>query len=198
MEQTVSGPSDDDGTTPLTAEEQQALIPPHITLRTELNEVEQQGVLAAIVWAFERRRPALLTEDFICSLHQRMFGDVWRWAGEYRTRARNVGGPHWEIRPDIRNLIDDARVWVDRRSYPPDELAIRFHHRLVAIHPFPNGNGRLSRLMADLLIVEEGGPRFSWGGTSLAEPGDTRKRYIAALKAADAHDMAPLIAFARS
>src|SRR5207249_6937183 len=131
-------------------------------------------------------------------LHARMFRDVWRWAGTYRTTARNIGGDAWRIGTDMAQLMDDVRYWVENKTYPPDEIAIRFHHRLVAIHPFPNGNGRHSRLMADLLIERLGSNSFSWGGRSLADAGELRRRYVAALRAADNHDIEPLLAFARS
>jgi Fic-DOC domain mobile mystery protein B len=186
-----------DGATPLTAEEHAALLPGHITLRRELNEVEQAGVLAADAWVFRRLPRNVLVEPFIQRLHRRMFGDVWRWAGSYRTTERNIGIDPAQIRPMMRLLIDDARYWVEHTTYPRDELAVRVHHRLVAIHPFPNGNGRISRLMADLLVVQLGGDRFTWGQTTLLK-GEARSRYIAALRAADEHDLTPLIAFARS
>ena len=97
---------------------------------------------------------------------------MWRWAGVFRTTERNIGVEPWRIRPELRQLLDDARFWVDQASYAPDELAVRFHHRLVAIHLFPNGNGRHARMMADLLITRLGGRAFPWGRASLATAGD--------------------------
>ena len=131
-------------------------------------------------------------------LHRRMFGDVWRWAGKFRTSEHNLGIPFYEIPVALRQLLDDVKTWIEYKSYPPDEIAARLHHRLVQIHPFPNGNGRHSRLMADLLVMSLGGERFSWGSANLQAIGDLRGRYIAALKAADNHDIGPLLAFARS
>lgn len=188
---------EDDGNTPLTAEEREALIPSYITLRHELNEVEQIGITEAEQWAFSRSRD-VLSEDFLKTLHRRMFGQVWRWAGQIRLSARNIGIDHRLISTELRLLLDDVRFWIDHQTYPPDEITIRLHHRLVSIHPFPNGNGRHARLAADLLIVRLGRPRFTWGRASLVEAGETRKRYIDALRAADDHDVAPLLAFARS
>lgn len=185
------------GGTPLTAEERDGLVPGHVTLRSELNELEQAGVLAADVWVFRRPPRNPLDDRFITRLHRRMFGEVWRWAGTYRTTERNIGIDPSQIRPAIRQLVDDARYWAEHLTYPRDEIAVRFHHRLVAIHPFPNGNGRISRLMADLIVVNLGGERFTWGQATLLT-GESRTRYIAALQAADGHDLAPLIAFARS
>lgn len=187
----------DDGATPLTAEERDGLIPGHVTQRHELNELEQAGVLAADVRIFQRIPRDVINERFIEGLHANMFGDVWRWAGTYRTTERNIGIDPVAIRPALRQLMDDARYWVADKTYSADEIAVRFHHRLVSIHPFPNGNGRISRLMADIIVVNLGGSRFSWGRTTLIS-GESRARYIAALQAADTHDLDPLIAFARS
>ncbi len=193
----VGGDAEDDAATPLTPEERADLIPAYITLKHELNEAEQSGISDADRWAFGRKRN-VLSESFLVGLHRRMFKDIWRWAGRYRQSARNIGVEHWRIGVELNQLLDDVRFWVDRQSYPPDEIAVRFHHRLVLIHPFPNGNGRHARVAADLLIVSLGGARFSWGRTSLINAGETRRAYVAALRQADAHDIAPLLAFARS
>ncbi|HEY4404834.1 MAG TPA: mobile mystery protein B [Xanthobacteraceae bacterium] len=187
----------DDAATPLTPEERDGLIPTHVTLRSELNELEQQNILEADRWAFGRKRN-VVDDVFLRGLHRRMFGRVWRWAGEYRTSERNLGIERHRIGPELRQIIDDARYWLERRSYPPDELAVRFHHRLVAVHPFPNGNGRWSRLAADLLIVQQGADRFTWGRADVQAGSHARRAYIEALHAADNHDLAPLIDFARS
>jgi Fic-DOC domain mobile mystery protein B len=186
-----------DDATPLAPEERRELIPAHIAYRRELNEAEQENIARGQDWALGRRRD-VLTEKFIRDLHRRMLGDVWRWAGKFRTSERNLGVPSYQIPVDLRQLLGDARAWIDYKSYPPDELAVRFHHRLVSIHPFPNGNGRHARLMADLLVMKLGGERFSWGRANLQDAGEVRGRYIAALRAADNHDIGPLLAFARS
>lgn len=189
--------SADDNATPLTPEERKGLIPSHVALHSELNEIEQQNILEADQWAFQRKRP-VLDEKFLRGLHRRMFGQVWRWAGKYRSSERNLGIESYRIEPEMRQLIDDVRYWMEHESFARDEIAVRFHHRLVSIHPFPNGNGRWSRLVADLLIVRLGAERFSWGKENLQRAGDVRKIYIEALHAADDHDLAPLLAFARS
>src|SRR6185312_10983181 len=173
------------------------LIPSHVTLRRELNELEQQNILEADQWAFGRKRK-VLDEAFLRGLHRRMFKRVWKWAGVYRTTDRNLGIAPYRIQSEMRQFLDDARYWVENDSFPADELAVRVHHRLVFIHPFPNGNGRWSRLAADLLAVRSGGHRFTWGGANLQAVGNTRRAYIDALHAADAHDIAPLVLFARS
>lgn len=187
----------DDAATPLTPDEKKGLIPSYITLRRELNEAEQLGITAAEEWAFSRKRD-VLDEAFLRRLHKRMFKDVWRWAGEFRSTPRNIGVEAWNISSMLRNLIEDARYWVSHGVYPPDEIAVRFHHRLVLIHLFPNGNGRHARLAADLLLVKLGQERFTWGRVGLVNAGETRKEYVAALRAADAHDLKPLLAFVRS
>lgn len=187
----------DHAATPLTAEERESLIPTYVTLRRELNEIEQIGIADADHWAFARTRH-VLEEPFLKNLHKRMFGGVWRWAGNYRTTPRNIGIEAHRIMPDLHQLLDDVRYWIEHAIYPPDEIAVRFHHRLVFIHPFPNGNGRHARLAADLLATQLGRPRFTWGSANLEEPQATRAAYVAALRKADRHDIAPLLAFARS
>lgn len=187
----------DEATTPLGPADRNQLIPTHITTKGELNELEQKNIGEANGWAFERKRD-VLDEAFLRGLHRRMFNQVWRWAGNYRTTEVDLGVKPHLIQPNLLQVIDDTRGWIEYKSYEPDELAVRFHHRAVQVHPFPNGNGRWSRLAADLLITAQGGDRFSWGGGNLQAKGSSRNTYIAALKTADNHDLGPLIAFARS
>ncbi len=188
---------DDDANTPLTPEECEGLIPSYITLRHELNEAEQINIGNALRWAATRNRD-VLDRNVLHELHRRMFGDVWRWAGEYRSSARNIGVEAYRIGMDVQQAIDDARFWVERATFAPDEISVRYSHRLVAIHPFPNGNGRFSRFVGDLLAQQLGRPPFTWGSASLVSAGETRARYVKALRAADMHDVAPLLRFARS
>lgn len=188
---------DDEANTPLEAEEREQLIPSYITLRRELNEAEQINIADAAKWLASRKRD-VLDEKFLRILHTRMFGQVWKWAGDYRKTPRNIGVEAWRIPMDVAQAIDDAKFWVANGTYSPDEIAVRFSHRLVAIHPFPNGNGRFSRMVGDLLAVQLGQPRFSWGSANLVDPNETRQAYVTALRAADAHDFDALIAFARS
>ena len=183
--------------TPLTAEEREGLIPSHVTLHRELNELEQQNILEADTWVFARRHNPL-RRAFLRSLHHRMFGNVWRWAGVYRSSNKNIGVDREQIQIRLDEALDNVRYWIEHKTFPPDEIAVRFHHELVFIHPFPNGNGRWSRLMADILAIRLGQPRFSWGSSSLRAADKTRQAYIEALKAADNHDFTALIAFARS
>jgi Fic-DOC domain mobile mystery protein B len=189
-------PQDDAGT-PLSEAEWEGLIPSYITLRSELNEAEQSNILEAEGWAFARNRN-VPDEKFLNNLHKKMYGKVWRWAGQYRQSGKNVGVDAYRIPTELRQLLDDCRYWIENNTYAPDENAARFHHKLVLIHPYPNGNGRHGRLATDLLLKSMGRERFSWGSTNLVDEGETRKRYIAALQAADQHDFDPLFEFVRS
>ena len=194
----MSGPFDaNDDATPLEPAEREGLIPTHVTLRHELNELEQQNILEAEIWAFGRKRDAA-NEGFLRGLHKRMFGNVWKWAGEYRNTERNLGVTVYKIQPDLIQLLDNVRYWITHKTFSSDEIAIRFHHGLVLIHPFPNGNGRWARTAADILIVNLGGERFSWGRTNLQTQSGVRIRYVDALKAADKHIFELLVTFARS
>jgi Fic-DOC domain mobile mystery protein B len=187
--------------TPLQPNEREGLLQTWITHRRDLNEAEQENIVEGAAWARGRRRVSLeriLSEDFIRTLHKRMFGDVWEWAGTFLTTERNIGVGAYHIAVELAGLLSDIRYWIEHETFQPDEIAIRFHHRLVAIHPFPNGNGRHARLAADLLIERLGGERFSWGGGSLGDVGVLRARYVATLRAADNHDIAPLMEFART
>jgi Fic-DOC domain mobile mystery protein B len=186
-----------DHATPLTPEERTVLIPAHIAYRAELNAAEQENITRGQDWALGRKRD-LLSEKFLKDLHERMLGDVWRWAGKFRTTERNLGIPYYQIPMAVRQLLEDAKAWLEYKTYPPDEIAVRFHHRLVQIHPFPSGNGRHARLMADLLVMSLGGERFTWGRANLQQASDVRRQYIEALRAADNHDDGPLLRFARS
>lgn len=187
----------DDASTPLTEEEREDLIPSYIALRPELNEAEQANILEAEEWAFARKRD-VLEERFLTGLHKRMFGRVWRWAGKFRKTERNIGIDAYRITVELRQLLDDCRYWIEHGTYEPDEIAARFHHRLVLIHPFPNGNGRHARIATDLLLVSMTRPRFTWGRVNLVDPGETRQRYVDALRAADHYDIGPLLEFVRS
>jgi Fic-DOC domain mobile mystery protein B len=194
-----------DNGTPLSEEERRGLLLPVLT-RAELNREEAANISQAMSWLFfsrRRLRPESVThEAWLKRLHGRMYNQVWAWAGQYRTSERNLGVPYWQVRMDMHNLEADARAWLADTSttrYGNDECAIRFGYQLVLIHPFPNGNGRWSRLASDALIVALGGSRFTWGRASLTEAGQLRRSYITALQTADTTaDLGPLMAFARS
>jgi len=185
------------GATLLDADELASMVPGHITTQGELNEWEQANIVQGNLWA-RKQRKEILNDAFVRQLHKQMFGETWRWAGEFRKSNKNIGIDWPKISVELRKLLDDVHYQIEHASCPPDEIAVRFHHRLVVIHPFPNGNGRHARLMADLLVERLGQPRFTWGSRSLVDTGETRQSYIAALQAADARDYAALLAFARS
>jgi Fic-DOC domain mobile mystery protein B len=191
------------GPTPLDPDEAEGLLQPHVSTRGELDELEEANIQMGLGWALRqtisgRRRADVLSEDFLYELHRRMFGEVWGWAGEVRRTNKNIGVDKHVIREEIRKLVEDARVWREKQVYGRDELAVRFHHRLVAIHPFANGNGRHARMMADLIAMQAGRPAFSWGGQRLTSTSALRSAYISALRKADEGDIRELVAFARS
>lgn len=186
------------GATPLDPDEAAGLIPGHIANHGQLNEWEMTNILEGERWAFGRKHADLLDAAFVCRLHKRMFGDTWRWAGKFRTTEKNIGIDPLRIQPALRDLCEDVRTQLQHKSYPFDEIAARFSHRLVSIHPFANGNGRLSRTMADLLLVQNGGKRFTWSVDQLVSDSEVRQRYLAALRAADAKNYGLLLAFVRA
>jgi len=187
------------GATPLDPDEAAGLIPSHITTHGQLNEWELVNIVEGERWAFSRKQKNLLSIEFVHRLHKRMFGDTWRWAGTFRSTEKNIGIDPARIQPVLLDLFKDVVTQLEHKSYSLDEIAARFSHRLVSIHPFANGNGRLSRTMADLLLVQQSAERFSWGALkNIVTEGDTRQAYLDALRAADARDYAPLLAFVRS
>lgn len=186
------------GATPLTVDELQGLKVPGITTHGELNEVEAVNIEQGLRWLDRRPRSFdLLNDDTAKEIHRRLFGDVWNWAGDYRLTEKNIGVPVWHISTEVRYSLDDAKTWLEKDVYEPAEAAARFHHRLVSIHPFPNGNGRWSRIMADELLRKIDKDLFlDWSnGGSLQTENEHRRRYIDALRSADGHEFDPLIEF---
>lgn len=186
-----------EGGTDLTEEEKEGLIPSYISTRGDLNQAEQQNIVKGQLWAFTKKRNPL-DMDFLEGLHKKMYGDVWEWAGSFRKTSRNIGIDAYRIPSELKQLVGDAQYWLDNKTYKPDELAARFHHRLVFIHPYPNGNGRHSRLATDILLHFMDQKRFTWGAGDITKKGEVRTRYIKALQAADNHDIEPLLEFVRS
>lgn len=183
------------GATPIDPDEASGLIPAHVTLQRELNEYEEANILEATEWLFARRRGDPLGEQFIHRVHRRMFDRTWKWAGKARRSDKNIGAQWFDIPVRLNQMLGDVRAQIAGKAYSPVEIAARYHHRLVSIHVFPNGNGRHARLMADLLMMDLTGRPFEWGRGSLVATGELRARYIAALQAADAGDCRPLLAF---
>jgi len=188
-----------EGATPIDPDEAKGLILTHITMQGELNRWEQDNILEAKAWLDRAKPTDILNEKFIKTLHQRMFGNVWKWAGQYRQSDKNIGGSWYQVPMSLKNLCDDTVVCIQLGEDPPDLIAARFHHRLVSIHPFPNGNGRHAREMTDLLlknILKH--PEFTWGSGNLSDTGSVRKQYIESLHTADRGNYDPLLTFLRT
>jgi Fic-DOC domain mobile mystery protein B len=187
-----------DGQTPLDEDEKEGLLIQSIATRGELDEFEQQNIEDTIQWSLTRRFKSeqILSKSFIQELHKRMYRNVWRWAGEYRKTNKNIGVDKLEIPIALRSLIDDASYWLENNIYDPEEFAIRFKHRLVSIHCFPNGNGRHSRMIADIIvenIFQQ--PVFSWGSRNLSDEKESREKYLLTLRKADKGDFSLLLKF---
>lgn len=193
----------DEGETPLDEDEKDGLLLRAVSTRAELDEVEQRNIEEAVRWTIQRRRKfsvhEVLTEDFVKHIHFRMLGQVWRWAGTFRNSNKNIGVDKRHIGTHLRMLLDDCRYWIKNEVFGPDEIAVRFKHRIVSIHCFANGNGRHSRLIADVIIEKIlNKDVFSWGGRALVRKNDFRTIYLQALRKADAGNLHPLLHFARS
>jgi len=190
-----------DGQTPIDEEEKEGLLIETISTKAELDEFEQLNIEEALQWAFGKKfKPKqVFTEKFICNLHKRMYGNIWAWAGTFRKTDKNIGVDKYQIPMKLKVFCDDALYWSENSTYPPEEIAIRFKHRLVSIHCFPNGNGRHSRLMADIIIEKlfDKEP-FSWGAGNLSKANEARTTYLKAVKQADLGEYQKLLAFALS
>ena len=192
----IAGVQYPEGVTPLDPNEMGGLKHRHITTQAELDQLEQANIESGLLWLGRQRAP-VLTEDFVVTLHKRLFGDVWDWAGTFRKTGKNLGIDAVQIPIELRTLMVDARFRADNKTYSPPEAAIRLHHRLTRIHPFPNGNGRHARIMADTVLdrVYKARPIDWAGGYDLQKMNERRNVYIAALKAADNDDIDPLKKF---
>lgn len=188
------------GQTPIDEAEKDGLKIKSISTMGELDAFEQQNIEDAIEWLSGRQfRPNQVLEiDFILNVHKRMFRNVWSWAGKLRQTNKNIGVPYHELRIHLRALVDDCTYWIENDTYPPEEIAVRFKHKLVSIHLFPNGNGRHSRLMGDILLKSlDTSQSLSWGNKTLRR-GEDRVGYLKALRLADAGDLTSLIAFSKA
>jgi len=188
-----------DGATPIDPDGAADLKLIHITNQSELNRWEQENISEALSWLQQTKPKDILNEEFVRKLHEKMLGNVWKWAGKYRKSDKNIGCSWQNIRIELKKLFDDTRFWIEANKESFDMIAVRFHHRLVSIHPFPNGNGRHARLITDLLVENVlGSLPFSWGDKNLTDNTDMRREYIKALHKADALDYNPLLKFVRS
>ena len=196
----LPGPSDlPDGATPLDPDEAEGLLADHISTRGELNAWEQLNIVKGAEWIRNKATiQDILTQDTVRELHRRMFSETWTWAGRFRGSLKNIGVAPEAISEGLHDLLADITYWIEHRTYSVDEIGCRFHHRLVAIHPFPNGNGRHARIITDALLRALGGVPFSWGSGSIDNPGMVRERYISSLRDADGQDYSALIRFVRS
>jgi len=188
------------GQTPLSDEEKEGLFIKSVTTRGELDELEQLNIEKAVEWTIKNKfsKERILSEEFVRLVHRKMFGEVWEWAGKFRRSQKNIGVDWIRIGVELRKLIDDTKYWIENNTYSPDETAVRFKHRLVSIHCFPNGNGRHSRLMADIIIDSVFGMSvFTWNNSQLVKPDQARKEYIDSIRKADKGSMGPLLEFAR-
>ena len=186
-----------EGATPLDPNKLEGLRHKHITTQGELNELEQANIQAGLLWLLRKRKPDVLTDAFTLELHKRLFGEVWRWGGQFRRTEKNIGIDPLHITVQLRACMDDARYWLEHQTFKPLEAAARLHHKLTVIHPFPNGNGRHARIMADAMLEKVYRvPRIDWAGTAnLQVTSERRTQYITALKAADNEDYGPLLVF---
>jgi Fic-DOC domain mobile mystery protein B len=187
--------------TPLDEEEKEGLLITTISTREELDEFEQYNIEKAIQWIYSRKlkKEQLLSEKFIKELHKKMYSDVWRRSGKFRTSEKNLGIASYKIATELKILMDDCLFWIENNTFEPVEIAVRFKHKLVSIHCFSNGNGRHSRLMADLIMEKFfGKPILGWGRNNLVQQNNTRDFYIKAVKLADKNEFQTLIEFAQS
>jgi Fic-DOC domain mobile mystery protein B len=186
-----------EGATPLDPDEREGLKHKQITTRGALDVLEQANIETGLQWISKNKQRDILSDDFLRKLHKHLFGDVWSWAGSYRQREKNIGINPLDIGTALRNLVDDARYWADHDTYPPLESSARFHHRMVQIHPFPNGNGRHARIAADYFLEWHLNHRkIEWAdGLDLEADSERRSDYISALRAADDGDYEPLLKF---
>lgn len=186
-----------DGATPLDPDEIRGLKFKHVATRGELDELEQANIEQGLTWISRRRGGSVFDDGFIRTLHKKLFGDVWSWAGEYRLTEKNIGIDPLQISVQLRMLLDNASFWAEHQTFSPLDAAARFHHRLVQIHLFPNGNGRHARIATDILLEEAyDHPPIAWAsGFDLQADNKRRQNYIAALRAADAGDFQPLFTF---
>ncbi|HEY5327075.1 MAG TPA: mobile mystery protein B [Mucilaginibacter sp.] len=188
----------EEGQTTLDEEEKEGLLIFTITTRGELDEFEQLNIQKAVEWTLKRKfgKEKILSEEFVKELHKRMFNEVWKWAGTFRDTNKNIGVDRFQIRAELKKLLDDTKYWIEHQTFKPDEIAIRFKHKIVSIHCFANGNGRHSRLIADIVINQLFAlPVYSWGSSKADE---ARKSYLTAIRAADQGNYGLLIEFARN
>ncbi len=182
------------GATPLDPDELAGLKFPHIQTRGELDQMEQVNIQDGLRWLAQKNQVTVLNDTFLRELHKRLFGEVWSWAGRFRLTEKNIGVAPEQIAVTLKNLLDDVKYWCEHKTYDPQEIALRFHHRLVQIHCYPNGNGRHARIATDALLQKElGEPAINWGNAKLQDVSEHRQEYIETLRQADKGNYQPLL-----
>lgn len=191
------------GATPLNADELKGLLIDTISTQAELNFAEQQSIIESSKWIYSTNHKNILSDIFFRKLHRKMFESIWDWAGIYRASEKNIGIEPYKIAGEIKKLCDDCEYWIKHNTFDWPELAARFHHKVVWIHPFANGNGRFARILTDILLKEHRQLLLSWGrntfnGDDFMSESKLRAEYIASLREADNKKFQRLIEFIKS
>ena len=143
------------------------------------------------------KKIAPFTYEWLQQLHYEMFGNVWEWAGKFRSCELSIGIKAYQVPTALKELADDIAFWDKHKTYDIYEVAARLHHRAVQIHPFQNGNGRWSRMLANIYLRQNGSMPVKWQENLLSKENTKRDEYIQALKNADSGNYAKLIAMHR-
>lgn len=187
---------DRDGATPLDHDQIIGIKLSHLTTMGELDEVEDLNIQKGLEWLYRQKTGEYLSKEFLCKLHEKLFGDVWKWAGKFRTVDVNISKHRsYDVGPQLLNFFEDLKLWISSGKMSWDEIAAETHHRLVSIHPFPNGNGRTTRIFTEYLLKRNGQPVPSWKASLAGDPALRRKTYIKALQSADTGDFKELVLF---
>ena len=187
---------DRDGSTPLDHDQIIGIKLSHLTTMGELDEVEDLNIQNGLEWLARQKSDDYLSKDFLCKLHEKLFSDVWKWAGKFRTMEVNISKYRsYDVGPQLINCFEDVKLWMTGGKMSWDEIAAELHHRLVCIHPFPNGNGRTTRIYTEYVLKRNEQPIPSWKASLSNDPALRRKTYILALQAADKGNFQPLILF---
>jgi len=185
---------DKEGETPL--DDISGLKIKNISTRAELDVVEADNILDAYLsytMNVEQLEKVKFDTTFLQQLHIDMFGNVWSWAGDFRTTQTSIGIEAVNIRQALYRLMDDLKFWENEWDYR--DTATRLHYSLVKIHPFLNGNGRCGRLFTDLWLLSQGKEMLEWGNGDINMENETRKEYILALQSVDNGDYEKLKQF---
>jgi Fic-DOC domain mobile mystery protein B len=187
---------DRDGSTPLDHDQIKGIRFAHLTTMGELDELEDENIQRGLEWLNHQKTKDYLSIEFLCKLHEKLFGEVWKWAGKFRTVEVNISKyRHHDVRPQLHNFFEDIKLWISGGKMSWDEISAEMHHRLVTIHPFPNGNGRTTRIFTEYVQKRNQQQVTSWGSTRKIDQKKRRDDYIKALRLADIGDFRALIDF---